>query len=704
MTPGYDIPVWKKAPLLRLLLPFVAGIMLQWYIQVLLPVIIFSLISFCISWLLFFLLPLSIRFKLQPLHGFILYLVLVSFGLLITWQKDMRHDKDWYGNAYKEGDYLLVHIDEPLIEKTKSFKADGYVEAVVQNDKMVPCNGKLLLYFSKDSSVNDLKYGDRILIHKNIQAIKNSGNPGAFDYRRYAAFQQIFHNVFLKEKDWVQLADKGRSGSMFRRFIFNTRESILSLLRNQMQAGRDELGIAEALLIGYTNDLDKDLVQAYSNTGVVHIIAISGMHLALIYVMLVWLFARIPFVKRSKWAQAVLILCCLWIFSLLTGGAASVIRSAVMFTFITMGKTIFKRPASIFSSLAASAFVMLCWNPYYLWDVGFQLSYLAVVGIVVFQRPVYNILYLKNKWADKLWQLLAVSLSAQLLTFPVCIYYFHQFPNLFLVTNLIAVPLSSVILYAEIALIALAWVPIAGNGLGKLVTWLVWGMNKAITWMNGLPFAVWDRIPATVFTTWLLYALVIGFSAWLITKNKNLFKFGLVCLFIFSTAFVYNKWQVTRQQKIIIYNVPQLQAIDFIRGSAYQFVGDSVLREDGILQNFHLKPGRISLQLAERCDSLDVVFFSYPFYQFQNKRVVIVSAPPQTEMPEQRVSVDLVVISKNPKLTIAQLAKLFDCRQYVFDASNPAWKIEKWQKECRELNIQGYSVPGQGAFVLDIGM
>jgi len=703
MNRPHGIPIWKKAPLLRLLLPSIAGIMLQWYSQISLPVIILSLFSFSISWLLFFLLPLSLRFKLQPLQGFILCLVLVCFGLLITWQKDMRHSNDWYGNHYKEGSCLLIRIDEPLVEKNKSFKADGYVEAIMENDEVVSCKGRLILYFSKDSFKNNLQYGDRILIHKGLQAIKNSGNPGAFNYQRYAAFQQIFHNVLLREGDWVKAGGKWE-GSGLRQFIFDAREYVLSVLRDQMQAGKDELGIAEALLIGYTNDLDKDLVQAYSNTGVVHIIAISGMHLGLIYVLLVWLFARIPFIKRSKWTQAVLILSCLWIFSLLTGGAASVIRSAVMFTFITAGKTVFERPVSIFSSLAASAFVMLCYNPYYLWDVGFQLSYLAVVGIVVFQRPIYNCLYIKNKWVDKVWQLVAVSLAAQLLTFPVCIYYFHQFPNLFLVTNIIAVPLSALILYAEIILVALSWLPFAGNWPGKLVNWLVWIMNKVILLINELPFAVWDKIPATVLTTWILYAVVISFTAWLINKDKNLFYFGLASLFIFSAVSVYNTWQVVKQRKIIVYNIPQHQAIDFINGSGYQFVGNPVLLEDGLLQNFHLKPGRIFFQLNKRQDSVNGLFQNRPFYQFKNKRVVIISAALQTEEPGQRVTVDLVVISKNPRLSIAQLVKLFNCRQYVFDASNPAWKIEKWQKECRSLHIQGHSVAGQGAFILDVGM
>ncbi|MBK8522051.1 MAG: ComEC family competence protein [Chitinophagaceae bacterium] len=605
----YAIPIWKKAPFIRMLLPLIAGIVLQWYLQIPLHFIVTAFISFGIAFLLFLLLPIALRFKIQPLQGFIIQLFFVALGAWLTCQKDVRRNDNWYGNYYKEGSYLVVRIDEPLVEKNKSFKADGYVEAVVQDGKTIAAEGKLLLYFSKDSIKTNLSYGDRIIIRKNLQAIKNSGNPGAFNYQRHAAFHGIFHHVFLKEKNWRLLNDSSKNG--FRQLIFSAREYVLGVLRKSIHSGpdsyRDELGIAEALLIGYTNDLDKDLVQAYSNTGVVHIIAISGMHLALIYVLLVWVFGKIPFINRSKWLQLVLILSCLWLFSILTGASPSVLRAAVMFSFIAVGKTWFKQ-ASIYNSLAASAFLLLCYNPYYLWAVGFQLSYLAVLGIVIFQKPLYNCFYIKNKWVDKTWQLISVSTAAQLLTFPVCIYYFHQFPNLFLISNLIAVPLSAVILYAEIALIILSWIPFVSIGLGKLVTGLVWVMNRIILWINDLSFAVWENIPATVLSTGLLYIILISFSAWLMLQNKKYFWMGLYVMTAFVLQGAYNNWQHSKQQKLVVYHVPQHKAIDFINGNSYQFIGDSILLQEGLLQNFHLKPGRITHQLNMRTDSMDGVF------------------------------------------------------------------------------------------------
>ena len=699
MSKSFDIPIWKTAPFLRLLPPLITGIVLQWYAQINLLIIIVALASFTVSFLLFSLLPDAVKFKLFPVQGVSLNLLLLSFGALVSWQKDIRQKGNWYGHFYKDSSFIIATINEPVVAKTKSYKADAIVEAIITNGTAIACEGKVLLYFSKDSSVNQLHYGDKILINKKLQAIKNNGNPGAFNYQRYAAFQQTFHNVYLKSNNWIKL--DGKSIDPFQQFIFSARQNMIAILQKHIRRGKDELGIAEALLIGYTHDLDKDLVQAYSNTGVVHIIAISGMHLALIYGMLVFLFAKLPVINKSKWLQALLILSCLWIFSLLTGGAASVLRSAVMFTFITLG-TYFFRQSSIYNSLAASAIVLLCYNPYYLWDVGFQLSYLAVVGIVAFQKPVYNLIFINNKWLDATWKATALTTAAQLLTFPVCIYYFHQFPLLFLFTNLIAVPLSTVILYSEILLVSFSWIPFVGEFGGKITGALLWVMNRFILQVNELPFAVWDKIPATVASTWLLYAIVVFTAAWLLKKNKKMLRLSLIFLAGFVLSHDIINWNVKSQQSIIVYNVPQHQAIDFVTGNRYQFVGDSILLEDGLLQNFHLKPARIVLQLDKRTSPLPGLFMQGNFFQFGSKNVLLINESVSIEVAPSKIDADIIIISKSPKLYIPQLVKVFNCGTVVFDASNSLWKIGKWKEDCDKLNLRHHSIPEQGAFIMDL--
>jgi len=695
-----EIPVWKKAPFLRLLLPVIAGILIQWYFQFYLQYILLTASCFILALIFFYILPISARYKLQTLQGFLINLILIVFGLFITHQKDIRNTQNWFGKTYQEGDYIIASINEPIIEKNKSYKAEALVKNILQNDSLKNTSGKIIIYFEKDS-INpiQLKYGDEILITKKPQQIKNSGNPGAFNFKQYAAFHQIFHNVFLKSNDWVLLNKK--SMNYFNTFLFTARQNILNILQKNLNGHDDQLSIAEALLIGYTQDLDKDLVQAYSNTGVVHIIAISGMHLALIYILLGWIFNKIPIIKRSKIINAVLILLCLWFFTLLTGGAASILRAAVMFTCVDIGRNFGKR-TSIYNSLAASAFILLCYNPYFLWDVGFQLSYLAVLSIVIFQKPIYNILYIKNKWLNKLWALISVTLAAQIFTFPVCLYYFHQFPTLFLFTNILLVPFSSLVLFVEIFLVSFAWLPFGSFYAGKLTWWLIWLMNKTILWFNDLPYSILDKISATVLSTIILYAIIICAGFWLLNKNKSALRFLLLFFLAFAMLNSFTKWQSANQQKIIIYNVPRYQSIDFITGNDYKFIGDQVLTEEGMLQNFHLKPGRIKLQLTNKVNALPALYSNEKFYNFYNKKILLLDTIVPLKPSEEKINIDYIILSKNPKLYISQLAQVFNCSQFIFDGSNTLWKIAKWKKECEELHLRCYSVPEQGAFVLDL--
>ena len=696
---SYSIPFWKASPFCRLLLPLIIGIILQWYLQFSLNFIIVCVICFSVAFLLLYFIIIEIRFKLQWFQGILLQLIIAFFAMLIVWQKDIRHHTNWYGHYYKDSSSLIVRIDEPVIEKERSFKADGYVEAVINEDKIIPAKGKLLVYFSKDPIVKLLHYGDRILINGSLQAIKNSGNPGAFNYERYAAFHQTFHNVYLKANDWRLIA--GKDVNLFNALIFSIQHYIVETLHKYTMGSSNELGIAEALLIGYKEDLDKDLVQAYSNAGVVHIIAISGLHLGLIYVMLAWILNRLPGIKKSKFIKLVLLLSCLWLFSILTGSSGSVLRSAVMFTFIVIGKNYFKQ-SSIYNSLAGSAFLLLCYDPFFLWDVGFQLSYLALVGIVALQKPINSIFYIKQKWLRKLWEMLAVTLAAQVATFPACIYYFHQFPNLFFITNLIAVPLSTIILFAEILLIAISGLHIVAIYTGKLVGAMVWLMNWIIVTLNSFPFSLWDRIYANMYTTWTMYLFIIGICSWLLYNNKRALKFAIACLFIFTGLQVYGALKLRQQAKMIVYNVPKYQAIDFIFRKQYHFVGDSILRQDGLLQNFHLKPARILFQSDQNKTALPNLYQSDHYYCFFAKKIMLIDSALSYEPVKDKIGIDILIISKNPSLKISGIISAIKPSVIIFDSSNSLWKIAKWKKECLALALPCFSIPEQGAFVLNI--
>ena len=369
MAAKYGIPLWKKAPFIRILLPFLTGILVQYYFETPYSLILSFVGITPLLYFIFSIIPLAYRYSFQWIQGVLILFIIFFAGMMTVWQKDVKNDSNWFGHLLNDSSTLIIKVNEPLIEKDKSFKAEGSVETIIKNGVGKNVTGKILIYFSKENLTQLPKYGDKILISGGLQLIKNAGNPGGFDYSRYMAFQQTFYQIFLKQNKFVLLNvhDENKLYS----FIYFTRKKVINILQEFVKGNKKVTGIAEALLIGYKEDLDKDVVQAYSNTGVVHIIAISGMHLGLIYAVLVWIFLRLPVIKKSAAVRVVTILVCLWLFSLITGGSASVLRSAVMFTCILIGKEFFKQ-ASIYNSLAASAFLLLCYDSFLLWMLAFS--------------------------------------------------------------------------------------------------------------------------------------------------------------------------------------------------------------------------------------------------------------------------------------------------------------------------------------------
>ena len=695
----YSIPIWKQAPFIRIIIPLIIGICIQWYLPFSIVIIIALLTISFAGFYLFYLLPIQLRYKFQFVQSSLLYFLVIALAMLLTWNNDYKNNHYWYGKNYNKGDFLLARIDEPLSEKLHSFKAIVFVKAIVNDKKIIPAKGKLLVFFKKNKSQPNLHYGDLILINKIPEAIKNSGNPGAFDNKRYQHFQQIYDQVFLTDSEYVSLNQ--HSFNHLNKFIYSLQTFTIEGLRRYIKNDDETLGIAEALLIGYKNDLDKDLVQAYSNTGVVHIIAISGLHLGLIYMVLLWLFDRIPFIKRFKIFKSISIISCLWIFSLLTGASASVLRSAVMFTCIIIGKTI-KRQSSIYNSLAASAFILLCYNPYFLWDVGFQLSYLAIIGIISLQKPIHQLLYFETYLLKKIWEMSSITIAAQIITFPICLYYFHQFPNVFLISNLIAVPLSTVILFSEIILICFSWIPFLGIYLGKFIEVSIWLMNYLIICFNKIPFAICKNIYANLFSTYVLYALVICILCWLILENKKFIKYAFVFSILFTSIHAIASIHLTQQKKIIVYNAPRKQAIDLAYKNEYYFCGDSDLNNPISTKNILLQPSRSYFQLSKPVNDLPALTQNQYLWQFYGKRFFILDTNLVFPSLTTKVQVDFLIVSKNPKMKIIDAVQFMDTKLVVFEASNSLWKIEKWKKECDALNLPYYSIPEKGAFVFNI--
>jgi len=695
--PRQTLYLWKQAPFLRLITPLIAGILFQWYRMqgiytgwalVLTGITGFILFNLRISFL---------RYRLGWLNGVFINCLFFSLGMLVTWHKDISHQPQWINNYYKANDYVMATLEEPLSEKTNSYKADASAQLLINGNNVRRIKGNIIIYFKKDKFIKQPGYGSQIIFSRALQPIRNSGNPGSFDYERYTSFNGIYQQVYLGSGDYIELPVKNKN--WLTQFLFVAREKVLHIITRYIP-GEKEAGLAEALLVGYKDDLDKTLIQSYSNTGVVHVIAISGMHLGLIYWLLTVIMSPLKKRKYTNWVVPISVIAGLWLFALLTGGGPSILRSAVMFTCIVIGNSL-ERKTFIYNSLAASAFVLLCINPFWLWDAGFQLSYTAVLSIVIFMKPVYDWFYFKNKIIDTIWKLMAVTIAAQLLTTPVSMYHFHQFPVYFLITNLVAVPLSSLIVLFEIALCAVGFAPALAKPAGILLHWLIYSMNSFIEHMESLPFSLWNGMQVNILQVLLLYGVITGIAYWLMKKNTTAFITGLACLFGFLLLRTISFINADQQQQLIVYNIPKHQAIDFIAGRDYYFKGDDELVTDNFLQNFHLKPSRI-LHRINPVDAMPGLFFAGPFGIFNNKKILLIDKPWMYSNSHEKLAADLVIISKNAPVQIALLAQILNCRQIILDASNSPQKVNKWKQEAAKLGLHCFSVVDNGAFVMNM--
>lgn len=688
------IPVWKNIPFLRIIIPLSTGILTGWYFSLHWQV---PLIASIIALPFFLYLQFSgerSRFYNSWLDGLAFNIIFISLGIALSWLQQKPHQPNWAGHFYKEGDVVQLRLLEPLSEREKTYKALSEISVVYHQQKARKVAGRAMIYFRKDSVPPQLKYGDVILVRSNLQEIKNAGNPGGFDYKRYALFNGITHQLFVKADEYKKLPK--HQTTLFYKKMYEFRTYILQTIRKCVK-GEMESSIAEALLIGYRDDLDRDLVQAYSNTGVVHIIAVSGMHLGLIYGLLMFLLKGLNRSKRLKVIKAILIITLLWLFSLLTGASASVLRAVLMFTCIAGGDLLGKK-GNIYNSMAFSAVVLLFFNPFLLWDVGFQLSYAAVLSIVLFMKPIYNWFAIQNKLLDGLWKLNALTLSAQILTLPLCMYHFHQAPTLFLITNLVAVPLSSLVLYALILLMAVSPFAALANATSWLITKLLWLMNQFILWVDHFTFAVVDGIQHSPIQTILLYLIIAASGVWLIQKKKTALKFTLLFILAFFAVQFYYQYSTSKQQKLVVYNLSQHTAIDFMLGKRYFFIGDSVLLQDGFLRNFHLKPSRIAHRTYEQPN---ITPKENRVWTINNKTILHINQSYRYDSTA-RITADVVIISNNPKLYLNQLQKTINCKLLVFDSSNPEWKLNYWKTDCEKLGIHYFCTSEQGAFVMNL--
>ena len=493
---------WKSLPFLRLLIPFLVGILLKYQgILNIKGIQVFGIIGLLLIALPAFL-QLQQQFYFAWLRGLGIYLLLTAIGAFNYYWQQPEQQSHALGQTPLSSNTCLEIIAAP-VPTTKQWRVLAKAIAQENQGQWKSVNGLVLLYSKDPEWMQELIPGKRILLTKKLQFIAAPKDPLAFNYQQWAYRQGVQYQSYLVAPPQM-LEPAQRS---WRNWVMDSRNWILAVLARWIP-DKTICGIAEALLIGYKYDLDRSLVQAYSNTGVVHIIAISGLHLGMIYGLLLWLFRPFMPLRWMRWIRPIVILIVLWGFALLTGAAPSIMRAALSFSFLLLSQSLGYQNNQL-NALAASAFFLLLWNPWLIWDLGFQLSYAAVTGILLYAKTLMQWLRIKNPLLRAIWQLNTLTLSAQVFTLPLVLYHFQQFPNLFLFCNLLIVPFSGLILYLEIAL--LIPIPYLQSFLGKMIQLGIGWMNDLVERTNRLPFAVSEHLGISFLQTLVLLVFLFLF-------------------------------------------------------------------------------------------------------------------------------------------------------------------------------------------------
>jgi competence protein ComEC len=507
--------VWRKAPFLRLLFPLLAGMLLEnKFSMQCQPLILFFILSIVLiitcNYISF-----SSFFELHWVPGIAINLVVFSFALVLMHvHRDTQIEQS---SCYDRNtsNLLLLRLANDPVQKQNTWKCLADIKWLVKDQICFNENERIIIHFYGKHDARQYSGGSLIIFRKSLAPIKNLKSFADFDYEKYCHLRHIYAEVFLKDNEF-EVVQNERKISLFS-LLGSLRKKLLKIIK-KFVPGASEQSLLEALMIGFTGDMAPEVLKSYADTGIVHIIAISGLHLALICHILQVITDKAGQKKWVKWVRLTLIITILWMYSILAGGSPSVTRSAAMFTITLFARKIL-RETVLYNTLACSAFLLVCFDPNWISDTGFQFSYGAVLSLGLFAKPIRNIINIKNKFLIAIWNAVSVSIAAQILTIPISIFYFHRFPVYFPIANLIAVPISGIILIGGILLCICSFFHPMGQFLGWLLNFLIHFLNSFVLYISQLPGAVISNITISTFFLFMIYFTIFCFYRFLFLRK-----------------------------------------------------------------------------------------------------------------------------------------------------------------------------------------
>ena len=684
----------SESPFIRLFIAFIIGILLRYYsdINYALALAIFGLLL-CVNLSIFFNMHHIDLFRRRYVHGFALFLLMCSTSVFISSLRDEQVSASHFSHfSTAEEQYCILVTDDPS-KNTSGTRFKASVIAVNKDSLSIKTQGNITVYINDSNAL--CSYGDRLLCTGSMKPIADAQNPYEFNNRQFAAHKNIYQQLFI-QKGAYQIV-KHQQGDPLLKQVHDIRKYLSACMDKSMQ-NTQAASVAKALLLGDDNDIENSLMQAYSSCGVIHVLSVSGLHVGIFFIIINYLFSFIKKEdKKIKFFKAIIIILLIWFYAALSGFSPSVLRSAVMLSFVAFGNAL-SRKISIYNSLSASAVFLLCYHSDYLFDVGFQLSYISVFGIIYLQPKVYQCWSIKNYLGDKIWQMTSVSIAAQFVTFPLSVYYFYQFPTLFLIANLLIIPLITIALFAGFAFLVLC--SLHSEALlfyvVKPLEYTLIIINKCILWIDSIPYNAIKNIFLSPIETIIIYCLFLLFFFWLELKQVKLLQYLLACTLVFMLFLSFEKMNDYQKTNLIVYSLNKMQRIEMTHQQYSQVFTTCPLSENDRNYSFHIKAYRVHHKVMTEHETIIEkgnydILCSNMHILFLNKKDA-----PLEQLSSQKY--DLVIVGHNAIHNFEMFKKNCHYKALVLDNSNSLSFI----KEANRRSLSFHNIKTDKAFVMEL--
>lgn len=628
---------------------------------------------------------LVIAFKKQkrttfPFFGITASLAVVFLGIVITAILNPENDATNYAHQLKKTENeWLVKVDEVL--KPSAFNSRYIVKAKNLNKTRV--TGKLLLRITKDSRNNILKVNDEIIFYATAKEIAKPLNPHQFNYKQYLKKEGVYHQLTIANDAFIQIVNPSKT--IFG-YAQNFRQNLIEKLKKK-DFGKEELGVIQALLLGQRNEISEQTYTDYKNAGAVHILAVSGLHIGILLLILQFVLKPLEFLPKGKTIKLLVIIALLWAFAFIAGLSASIIRAVTMFSFIAYAMYL-NRPTNTFNTIALSMFFILLIKPLFLFQVGFQMSYAAVIAIVWIYPKLQQFWHPKHIVLRKAWQLIAVSSAAQLGVLPISLFYFHQFPSLFFISNLIIIPFLGLILGLGILVLVLAGLNSLPDILVMCYNYVIKSMNAVIAFVGRQEAFVFSDISFDAIQLVLGYTLIISLVVALSKpKFKNL-AFSLAGLITFQAWVLFKTHTAQSKSQLLLSHQIANTMLLKQEGKQLTVYGETTAYTTSIIKDY---------VIAERIKNISADTLKNS-YSINSAKLLIIDS---LGVYPQHNTIDYLVLTQSPKINLERLLDTLQPRVIIADGSNYKSYITRWKKSCVKRKLPFHYTGEKGAYYFE---